>query len=47
MFCADQFKWFNDLCFSFKNGMVVTWFGMKPTVNIRKPKQIEVNFIVI
>ncbi|XP_011500618.1 PREDICTED: cytochrome P450 4C1-like [Ceratosolen solmsi marchali] len=38
----DQFKWFNDLCFSFKNGMVVTWLGTKPTVNIRKPRQLQV-----
>ncbi|XP_001604068.2 cytochrome P450 4C1 isoform X1 [Nasonia vitripennis] len=38
----DKFKWFNDLCFTFKNGLVVTWFGMEPVVNIRKPHQIQI-----
>ncbi|XP_058796887.1 cytochrome P450 4V2-like [Phymastichus coffea] len=38
----DRFRWLNDLCFSFERGIVVTWFGMKPVVNIRKPWLIQI-----
>ncbi|KAL7289702.1 hypothetical protein TKK_0016425 [Trichogramma kaykai] len=37
----NRFKWFNELCYSFKRGIIVTWFGLHPIVNVRKPDQIK------
>ncbi|XP_023245154.1 cytochrome P450 4C1-like [Copidosoma floridanum] len=37
----DRLAVFNDLCYQFKNGMFLIWFGTQPVINIRKPHQIE------
>ena len=31
------------MCYTFKKGILVVWYGLKPTVVIRKPRQMEVN----
>ncbi|KAJ8680135.1 hypothetical protein QAD02_015922 [Eretmocerus hayati] len=38
----DRLKWFQDLCSRYKDGIMVTWIGVVPTIHIRKPHQIEV-----
>lgn len=30
-----------DLCSQYENGMIVTWIGTEPTVQIRKAHQVE------